>query len=113
MPSFQRAPRPVCLQVHRSVKSVVLEIRRVDLVRHLELSMVENLIKHAHRHGFVSCLDRPIKSWLPLGHQQSAGQETLGEEGQQAHGYLSADDLRRWHTVAAYPRLELMIIKQR
>jgi hypothetical protein len=63
------------------VKSVVLEIRRVDFVRHLELSLVENLIKYAHRHGLVSGLDRPIRSWLPLGHQQSAGQENLGEDG--------------------------------
>jgi hypothetical protein len=77
---------------------VVLEIRRVDFVRHLELSLVENLIKYAHRHGLVSGLDRPIRSWLPLSHQQSTGQETLGEDGQQAHGYLSADDLRWWNT---------------
>jgi hypothetical protein len=53
----------------------------------LELSLVENLIKYAHGHGFVSGLDRIIRSWLPLGHQQSAGQETLGEDEQQAHGY--------------------------
>jgi hypothetical protein len=64
------------------VKSVVSEIRRVDFVRHLEISLVENLIKHAHGHGFVPGLDRPIRSWLPLGYQQSTGQETLGEDGQ-------------------------------
>jgi hypothetical protein len=73
---------------------VVLEIRRVDFVRHLELSLVENLIKYAHCHSFVPGLYRPIRSWLVLGHQQSASQETLGEDGQQTHGYLSADDLR-------------------
>jgi hypothetical protein len=77
------------------VKSVVLEIRCVDFVRHLELSLIKNLIKNAHGNGFVPGLDRAIRSWLARGHQQSAGQETLGEDGQQAHGYLSADDFRR------------------
>jgi hypothetical protein len=62
----------------------------------LELSLVENLIKYAHRHGFVPGLDRPIRSWLSLGHQRGDGQETLSEDEQRAHGYLSADDLRCW-----------------
>jgi hypothetical protein len=85
------------------VKSVVSEIRRVDFVRHLELSLVEDLIKYAHGHGFIPGLDRPIRSWLPLGQQQSAGQETLGEDGRQAHGHLSADDLRSWNTGRGLP----------
>ena len=41
----------VCLQVHRSVKSVILETWCVDFVRRLGLSPVENLIKYAHGHG--------------------------------------------------------------
>jgi hypothetical protein len=70
----------VYLEVYRSVKSVVLEIRRVNFVRHLEPSLVENLIKHAHGNGFVSGLDRRVGSWLSPSHQQSAGHETV-EEG--------------------------------
>src|SRR5260221_13173315 len=92
---------------------MVLKIRRVDFGRHFEPSLVENLIKYPHRHDFVPGLDRPIGSWLALGHQQNAGQETLGEDEQHAHGYLSADDLGGWNMRRGYQRLELMIIKQR
>jgi hypothetical protein len=68
------------------MKAMVLEIRRVDFVRNLEPTLVENLIEYAHGHSFVPGLDRFISNWLPLGRWQSAGQDTQGEDGQQAHG---------------------------
>ena len=55
-------------------------------------------------HCFVSGLDRPIGSWLPLGHQQSAGQEKLGKDGRHSHGYLSVDNL---HSASGAPATDL------
>ena len=58
-------------------------------------------------HCFVSGLDRPIGSWLPLGHQQSAGQEKLGKDGRHSHGYLSVDNL---HSTDALERDRMPIV---
>src|SRR5215469_5137436 len=83
----------ICLQVHRPVKSVVLEIRRVDFVRHLELSLVENFIEYSHSNGLVSrrvirglCVSR----WL----EPEETRKNNGTEDQRVCTYRHAPALR-------------------